>query len=62
MLGQLFQCIIPRLGNHFEVTSLLAAKDGADAAKEIADNIAGSDTRAIDRPDAPGQHACRGNR
>ena len=26
---------------------LLAAKDGADAAKEIADDVAGSDTRAI---------------
>ncbi len=32
---------------------LLAAKDGADAAKEIADDIAGSDTRAVDRPDDP---------
>ena len=26
---------------------LLAAKDGADAAKEIAGDVAGSDTRAI---------------
>ena len=51
MLGQLFQGIIPGLCNHFEVTGLLAAEDGADATQEIADDIAGSDTRAIDRPD-----------
>ena len=53
MLGQLFQGIIAGLGNHFEIPSLLPTKDGADATQEIADDIAGSDTRAIDRPDDP---------
>ena len=53
MLGQLFQGIIPGLGNHFEVAGLLAAEDGADATKEIADDIAGSDTSAKDWPDDP---------
>jgi hypothetical protein len=53
MLGQLFQCIIPSLGNHFEKPSLLPTKDGADTTKEIADDIAGSDTSAKDRPNDP---------
>ena len=43
MLGQLFQGIIPGLGNHFEIPGLLPTKDGADTTKEIADDIAGSD-------------------
>ena len=50
MLGQLFQGIIPSLGNHFEIPGLLPAKDGADTTQEITDDIAGSDTRAVDRP------------
>jgi len=53
MLGQLFQGILPGLGNHFEIASLLPTKDGADTTEKIADDIAGSDTRAIDRPDDP---------
>ena len=53
MLGQLFQGIIPGLGNHFEVAGLLPTKDGAHTTKEIANDIAGSDTRAVDRPDDP---------
>ena len=51
MLGQLFQGIITGLSNHFEIPGLLPAEDGADTTKEIADDIAGSDTGAIDRPD-----------
>ena len=53
MLGQLFQGIIPGLGNHFEIPSLLPTKNGADTTQEIADDIAGSDTSAIDRPEDP---------
>ena len=51
MVGQLYQGIIPGLGNHFEIACLLPTKEGADATKEIADDISGSDTRAVDRPD-----------
>ena len=51
MLGQLSQGIIPGLGDHFEIPGLLPTKDGADTTEKIADDIAGSDTRAIDRPD-----------
>ena len=53
MLGQLSQGIIPGLGDHFEIPGLLPTKDGADTTKEIADDIAGSDTSAKDRPNDP---------
>ncbi len=53
MLGQLFQGIIPGLSNHVEIARLLAAKEGADTTEKIADEIAGPDTRAVDRSDDP---------
>ncbi|SMH66042.1 protein of unknown function [Acidithiobacillus ferrivorans] len=51
MLGQWFQGIIPGLSNHFEIAGLLPTKDSADTTKEIAHNVMGSDTSAVDRSD-----------
>ena len=53
MFRQLFQSVIAGLSNHVEIARLLAAKEGADTTEKIADDVAGSDTRAVDRPNDP---------